>query len=108
MKRIEEIEEKINLAGEKMDDLAKFATPTHYNPDKAKQYYDIKYERDDLLKQYYKLLDQEQSKKNIMTTKTFVNSYGEATQKYITSATYERAQKRLSKQIEIFLTRKSA
>lgn len=32
--------------------------------------------------------------------RTFVNSYGEATTRYITSSTYERAQKRLMKQVE--------
>lgn len=37
--------------------------------------------------------------------KTFVNSFGEATHKYITSSTYERAQKRLEKQIFSFLGR---
>lgn len=33
-------------------------------------------------------------------SKTFVNSFGEATDRYITSGTYERAQRRLNKQIQ--------
>ncbi len=36
--------------------------------------------------------------------KTFVNSYGEATTRYITSGTYERAQKRMLKGVEGWLT----
>ena len=39
-----------------------------------------------------------------MNTKTFVNSYGEATKREITSATYERANERLSKEIILFIS----
>lgn len=40
------------------------------------------------------------AKKQGAASKTFVNSYGEATTRYITSATYERAQKRLDKETQ--------
>lgn len=33
------------------------------------------------------------------TTKTFVNSYGEATKRYITTSTYERARKRTERAV---------
>ena len=33
------------------------------------------------------------------TTETFVNNFGEATTRYVTSTTYEKAQKRLEKQV---------
>lgn len=39
-------------------------------------------------------------------TKTFVNGYGEATKKYITSSTYERAEKRRQKEILSFMGRR--
>ncbi len=39
--------------------------------------------------------------------KTFVNGFGEATTRYVTTATYERQQKRLGKQIASFLGAKS-
>lgn len=38
-------------------------------------------------------------------TKVFVNSYGEATRRYITNPTYERAQKRLERDVVRFLGR---
>lgn len=36
-------------------------------------------------------------------TKTFINGYGEATKRYITSSTYERAEKRRQKEILSFI-----
>lgn len=36
-------------------------------------------------------------------TKTFINGYGEATNKYITSSTYERAEKRRQKEVLSFM-----
>lgn len=49
---------------------------------------DLRYEREKL-----------RTKDEPKTTKTFVNSFGEATKREITSASYERAQRRLDKQI---------
>lgn len=37
-------------------------------------------------------------------SKTFVNSFGEATQRYITTATYERQQRRADKELLSFLS----
>lgn len=59
----------------------------------------------------YKIIKQErdqeetlQNKTNI--NKTFINGYGEATKRYITTATYERAEKRRQKEIVSFLGRR--
>lgn len=43
---------------------------------------------------------------NRTETKTFINGYGEATKKYITSSTYERAEKRRQKEILSFMGRR--
>lgn len=40
------------------------------------------------------------------SSRTFVNSYGEATTRYVTSSTYERAQKRLKSDVERFIGRR--
>jgi replicative DNA helicase len=40
---------------------------------------------------------------NKKETKTFVNGYGEATKRYITSSTYERAEKRRQKAVLSFI-----
>lgn len=42
---------------------------------------------------------------NNTTKKTFINGYGEATTKYISTSTYERAEKRRQKEIVSFLGR---
>lgn len=39
-------------------------------------------------------------------TRTFVNGFGEATHRYITSDTYERAQRRMDKEIQGFMGRR--
>lgn len=46
---------------------------------------------------------QRQKQKGTETAKTFVNSFGEATKRPITNSTYEKAQKKLSKQIMKFI-----
>jgi predicted HNH restriction endonuclease len=43
---------------------------------------------------------------NKKETKTFVNGYGEATNKYITCSTYERAEKRRQKEVLSFMGRR--
>lgn len=43
--------------------------------------------------------EEERRKNEPVTPRTFVNSFGEATKREITSASYERAQRRLDKQI---------
>ena len=57
-----------------------------------------------LLKELWEIQDAERAEriaeqKNEKETKTFVNGYGEATNKYITSQTYERAEKRRQKEV---------
>jgi predicted HNH restriction endonuclease len=43
------------------------------------------------------------NEENVKETKTFINGYGEATNKYITSTTYERAEKRRQKEVLSFM-----
>lgn len=52
------------------------------------------------IKEHNERILNEENKKE---TKTFVNGYGEATNKYITSSTYERAEKRRQKEILSFI-----
>lgn len=46
-----------------------------------------------------------EGKERVKEEKTFINGYGEATKKYITSSTYERAERRRQKAIISFLGR---
>lgn len=61
-----------------------------------------------LLKELYKIEDKEHTEKIVKEgvekkEKTFINGFGEATNKYITSNTYERTRKRNLKEMESFL-----
>lgn len=61
---------------------------------------------DELYKQEMKEREERTAnKENKNETKTFINGYGEATSKYITSLTYERAEKRRQKEILSFIGR---
>lgn len=60
----------------------------------------------ELISQLNQIKDKERelNPHRVMNTKTFVNSYGEATKRKITSATYERVNKKLSKEIMRFIS----
>ena len=94
---------------EKMKELAKFAVPSkHYDEKKAEEYYRIQ-----------KLYQEEKNKvgkneeknkvgknsvnNNIGASITFVNGYGEATTREITSQSYKNQQRRLSKEVLNFI-----
>ena len=75
-----------------------------------KEYYATKSKRDDVvqkLSEAYKAdaeARSKQAKSEPAEKKTFVNGYGEATHRYITSNTYERAQKRSMKSVDGWLS----
>ena len=79
-----------------MDELAKYATPASYDANKAQEFYKAKYERDELRQQYNEMLDAAAAKRpeSRPECRHFINDFGEATIREITTATYERAQKR--------------
>ena len=70
-------------------------TPQRYY-EIAREVRELKDERLNLDKKRAEIIRNNRSEKE---TKTFVNSFGEATKREITSASYERAQRRLDKQI---------
>nr|DAV17712.1 MAG TPA: hypothetical protein [Caudoviricetes sp.] len=75
-----------------------------------KEYYATKSKRDDVVQKLSKAYKADaearskQAKSEPVEKKTFVNGYGEATHREITSSTYERAQKRSMKSVEGWLT----
>ncbi len=90
------LEEKIYQQEQKMDELAKYATPASYDARKAEEYYKEKSELDKLRQQYNEMLDAAAAKRpeSRPERRRFINDFGEATTREITTATYERAQKR--------------
>lgn len=104
---IEGIEAKMESVSKKMQKLAYYATPAGYDEKKASQYYKAKKQYEILRDEKSKILDsmQTQGVSNTSTRK-FVNSYGEATTREITSQTYKRSQKRLEKRVaNMFINR---
>lgn len=72
-----------------------------FNEIKAEEYYAVKKQYDNVRDKKNKILDKLRAIeiKEGDSNRTFVNGYGEATSRYITSSTYERQQKRLSKEV---------
>lgn len=68
-----------------------------------KEYYDVQREMNSKRNELNKALDEmakTRKSQTVQERKTFVNGFGEATRREITSSTYKRAQKRLQKEIE--------
>lgn len=102
-----EAEEK--ALNKKVAEYAKYALPTDkLDEEKRQEYYRYLKEWREARKKYNAELDriaalEKSTEQNTPETKKFINGYGEATDREITSSTYNRAQKRLSKQIYNFV-----
>ena len=110
--RIARLEKRGNIAERMWRKLEWEAMPTREHPykpreeDKAREqlFWMMRYrKRAYNLKMKLELVEREISEKKVgkpkQVRRTFVNSFGEATERYVTSGTYERAQKRQDKEI---------
>ena len=76
-----------------------------------REYYSVKSQRDEIVSKLSAAYKQEAERKKESAAsgkskKTFVNSFGEATKREITSATYERARRRRERQAQsVFMGR---
>lgn len=110
---IKSLEARKKALGDKMAKLVRQTDKEGQMTSKArKEYYATKSKRDkvvsDLSKAYKADAEarSKQAKSEPAEKKTFVNGYGEATHRYITTATYERAQKRTMKSVDGWLSGK--
>lgn len=96
-KLIKEYDYKIEKIKNKLYDIAKNNQPHNMQ----KEYYEVKKEQQRLESERGILIDElvKRNKTNSQQSRKFVNSYGEATKRYITSATYERSLKRKQKYV---------
>lgn len=102
--RINTARRRVETLGNKMEQIAR--EKSQRTSAMPSEYYAAQREYNAARKELNKLLDQrraEQQKVEVPTQRTFVNSYGEATTRYITTSTYERARKRAQQQVEDFL-----
>ena len=108
---IKSLEAQKKALGDKMASLVRQTDKDGQMTSEArKEYYATKSKRDDVVQKLSKAYKADaearskQAKSEPAEKKTFVNGYGEATSREITSTTYERAQKRLMKSVEGWLT----
>ena len=109
-------EKQMNSLGARMEKLAREGRPSSIHPRgnerKMEEYYKVQRQYNEIRRKHNTALNErariQREKENRKTkeNKTFVNSYGEATGRYITSPTYERAMKRQEKEILNFLGRR--
>ena len=105
---VKSLQSKERKLGSKMAEYAEYATPAYTGKDKqakSAKYYKyqrefnaVRRERNDLQNKISKA-KQEARENEAKAKKKFVNSFGEATKRNITNATYEKAQKKLAKDI---------
>lgn len=104
--KIERLEKKINDYRQQLAEL----TGKYRTFELPSEYYEIHRKRQNAEKQWREQLEKLVRQKadalgneTVNANKTFVNADGEATTRYITSATYERAIKRTQKDVEAFI-----
>jgi hypothetical protein len=95
--QIKEYDDRIKKIKDKLYDIARNNSPH----DMPKEYYEVKKEQQNLESERSIMIDElvKINKTNSKEPKKFVNSYGEATKRYITSTTYEKSLKRKYKDI---------
>jgi uncharacterized protein with gpF-like domain len=108
MKEVSTLEILQNDLSYELETLAHFACPSYTGVDKdenTKKYYQVKRDYESARKRKNNLLDKisESEREDIKQSNKFINSFGEATQRYITNSTYEKQQNRLSKDIMQFI-----
>lgn len=97
------LQSQITLMNNRLASIAR-DNPAYNMP---QEYYDIQNEKSQIQSQHSivmaEIVKRKPKTSNQNRTKTFVNSFGDATQRNITTASYKRAQKRLSQQIMRFI-----
>lgn len=108
---IKSLEAQKKALGDKMASLVRQTDKDGQMTREArKEYYATKSKRDDVVQKLSKAYKADaearskQAKSEPAEKKTFVNGYGEATHRYITTSTYERAQKRAMKSVDGWLS----
>lgn len=100
--KIMELEKQVKELNNQMEEICKYNLPTMM----PEQYYVLLRERQTieaklrpLLNERSRLRREAQEDNSVTQNQLFVNSYGEATKRAITSATYQRSLKRIEKAV---------
>lgn len=110
--KVKSLQSKERKLGSKMAEYAEYALPSYTGKDKqakSAKYYkyknefnEVRRERNDLQNKISQT-KRESRENEAKAKKKFVNSFGEATKRNITNATYEKAQRKLAKDIMRFI-----
>lgn len=110
--RVKSLQSKETKLGSKMAEYAEYASPSYTGKDKqakSAKYYKyqrefnaVRRERNDLQNKISNA-KREARENEAKAKKKFVNSFGEATKRNITNANYEKAQRKLAKDIMRFI-----
>lgn len=95
-----ELESKINKLNNKLAEIARENTPSKENPTgiMPREYYNTLREKQNAEAELRQIATERKAEAKT-ETKTFVNAFGEAATREITTAAYKRSQKALEKQL---------
>lgn len=106
-KEVTVLEKEFKNLGYKLEVLAPFACPSdkEVNEEKISEYYTTKKSYEDKRKEISNIYDtiRDLEVKESKQSGTFVNSFREATKRNISNLTYEKQQKRLSREIMSYI-----
>lgn len=109
-RRINGLQKQFNSLGNRMENLVRQFNPRGGDSHIRDEYYRVQKKYNEVRRKINAAQDERakiQRKREEKTNKrTFVNSYGEATNRYITSTTYERAVRRRERDVLNFLGRR--
>ena len=102
--------QSLTQLSKRMAELAPYASPSKYSDtaeyiSKKAEYYNVQEQYSNLKKISSASKSTANKEGTSSKTGTYVNSYGEATHRYITNQTYERAQKRSQKTLDSWFKR---
>lgn len=110
-KAINAQEKKVNTLSDKVAELSRYALPSYTGADKNKksaEYYkalrSFNTERSKLNDLKRKKTEIEREKVKSQSSENYVNGYGEATERDITSSIWEREKKRRKKAVDSFMS----
>lgn len=97
--RIDNLNKKADTLGRKMYQLTRLFTTDGKDSKVRAKYYKVKNRRDSVIFQRNRLIHRQAAQPAKPVEHTFVNGYGEATKREITSNSYSRGQNRITRQV---------
>ena len=103
--QVNNIDAQIKQNSAKMAEYAKYGSgdPKYHDEAKRQTYFKLQNKNRELKNKKNQILDKQRKETTVTAAQKYVNGFGEATHREITSLTYERAMKRQDKDIMSWL-----